>query len=86
RKRSSYFVMKNTPKVGSSPTFGVQFITSGRFAFRTTLTVAGATVTAIVRHAILSHPAFPHLADAQIRPTLVEALRGHLLITYIFVF
>ncbi|MBR8024698.1 hypothetical protein KDX27_14470 [Burkholderia cenocepacia] len=61
-------------------------ITSGRFAFRTTLTVAGATVTAIVRHAILSHPAFPHLADAQIRPTLVEALRGHLLITYIFVF
>ncbi|SOT43870.1 hypothetical protein F01_460238 [Burkholderia cenocepacia] len=34
----------------------------------------------------MSHPAFPHLADAQIRPTLVEALRGHLLITYIFVF
>ncbi|WP_212113401.1 MULTISPECIES: hypothetical protein [Burkholderia cepacia complex] len=49
-------------------------------------TVAGTTITAIVRHAILCHPAFPRLADAQIRPTLVEAPRGHLLITDIFVF
>ncbi|WP_230947546.1 hypothetical protein, partial [Burkholderia territorii] len=34
RKRSSYFVMKNTPKVGSSPTFGVQFKRAPGFFMR----------------------------------------------------